>query len=30
MEIEPMTAKLFESYRREFPVTQKYIYLDHA
>jgi len=25
-----MNAKSFETYRREFPVTQKYIYLDHA
>src|SRR5271169_3026250 len=30
METNPMTANSFESYRREFPVTQKYIYLDHA
>ena len=25
-----MDNKFFEAYRREFPVTQKYIYLDHA
>ena len=25
-----MDNKFFESYRREFPVTQKYIYLDHS
>ncbi len=25
-----MDIKLIESYRREFPVTRKYIYLDHA
>lgn len=25
-----MNTKLLESYRSEFPVTQKYIYLDHA
>ena len=25
-----MNAKSFESYRSEFPVTQKYIYLDHS
>ncbi len=30
MEIKSMNAKSFESYRREFPITQKYIYLDHA
>jgi len=30
MEIKPVNAKSFESYRREFPVTQQYIYLDHA
>ncbi len=25
-----MTNSLFEQYRKEFPVTEKYIYLDHA
>lgn len=25
-----MDKKSFESYRREFPVTEKYVYLDHA
>lgn len=25
-----MDSKFFDTYRREFPVTQKYIYLDHA
>ena len=26
----PMDRKLLETYRQEFPVTQKYIYLDHS
>src|SRR3990172_9594384 len=25
-----MDSKFFESYRREFPVTENHIYLDHA
>ena len=28
--LNPMDSKFFESFRREFPVTEKYIYLDHA
>jgi cysteine desulfurase/selenocysteine lyase len=30
MVIQPMHGNLFEAYRCEFPVTQNYIYLDHA
>lgn len=28
--LEPMDMKNFNSYRHEFPITDKYIYLDHA